>query len=201
MLEGWCRRWRVKLNASKSKFMFFSRIKKDTKENYRIALFDDTIKPTENARFLGIEFDQRLSFSMHAKDICARANKRINVLRAVARAGVSPSVAMRLYKTYVLPLMEYGSSAFIAAPKSTLENFQKVHNEALRTCLKLPRYISIKLLHEYAGIDCIKSRIKALNKRLLELMARTNQNIKQLIDNQPLFKDMSPMSPLDYVLV
>ena len=42
-LEGWCRRWRVKLNAGKSKFVIFSRIQEEKRENYKIALFDDII--------------------------------------------------------------------------------------------------------------------------------------------------------------
>ena len=72
LLEGWCRRWRVKLNAGKSKFVFFSRINQEKNENYRIALFNDTIEPSEDARFLGVEFDRRLSFNSHINGLCAR---------------------------------------------------------------------------------------------------------------------------------
>ena len=197
VLEGWCRRWRVKLNASKSKFVFFSRLPNDTDENYRIALFDDVIKPTDHARFLGVEFDNRLSFNMHIKDISTRVLKRISVLKAVARAGVSPMVTVRLYKTYVLPLIEYGSSSFIAAPITTLVNLQRVQNEALRSCLSLPRYIRSDLLHEYAGIDFTSDRLKTLNRRLLESMTRSNPDIKLLIENRLLYQDVPPKSPLD----
>ena len=41
MLEGWCRRWRVKLNAGNSKFIIFSRLQEGCHEDYKIALFDD----------------------------------------------------------------------------------------------------------------------------------------------------------------
>ena len=36
LLEGWCRRWRVKLNASKSKFVIFSRVQEENQENYNL---------------------------------------------------------------------------------------------------------------------------------------------------------------------
>ena len=197
LLEGWCRRWRVKLNASKSKFLFFSRLQQDDKENYRIALFNDVIGPSDNARFLGIEFDKRLTFNKHINDICARAYQRLNVLRALAWAGTSPQVTMRLYKMYIRPLLEYGSSSFIAASKTKLERLQKVQNEAIRCCLRLPRYIRIDLLHEYAGIDRVEERLKKLNTHLLESMARVNEDVKKLVDDQHIHEHSLPKSPLD----
>ena len=197
LLEGWCRRWRVKLNAEKSKFVFFSRLQLEKQTNYRIALFDDTIKPSEDARFLGVQFDHRLTFNTHINESCARANKRLNVLRAIAKAGVSPQVSMRLYKMYVLTLLEYGSAAFLATTKTNKEKLQKVQNEALRICLNLPRYIRIDLLHEYGGIDRVEKEIKKLNKHLLNSMSSSNKNIADLISDQHLNADLQPLSPLD----
>ena len=126
LLEGWCRRWRVKLNASKSNLVIFSRLRETVTENYKIALFNDTIEPTTSARFLGVEFDEKLNFTKHTEDILGRANKRLNVLRVICRAGVDKNVAMRLYKTYILPLIEYGSISFIGAPKLSFEKLQKL---------------------------------------------------------------------------
>jgi hypothetical protein len=134
---------------------------------------------------------------MHINEVCARAYKRLNVLRAIARAGVSPSITMRLYKMYVLTLLEYGSLAFLATSKSNQEKLQKVQNEALRICLNLPRYIRIDLLHEYAGIDRVEEGMKKLNKRLLESMTASNKDIGGLVTEQHLHVDMLPKSPLD----
>ena len=197
LLEGWCRRWRVKLNASKSKLVVFSRQKQNNEENFKVALFNDVIGPTEEARFLGIEFDRRLSFKNHIEDICAKANQRLNVLRALSRAGVSPHITMRLYKMYVRTLLEYGSSSFLVSLKSNMEKLQKIQNEAIRICLRLPRYIRIDLLHEYAGIDTIAERLKILNQRLLATMVSTNEDIKKLVDQQHLTQTLAPKSPLD----
>ena len=93
--------------------------------------------------------------------------------------------------------MEYESVSFMAAPKSTLDQLQKAQNEALRTCLNLPRYIRTDLLHEYAGIDRISDRMKTLNKRLVQHMTRFNFHIKQLTESRLLSENMSPKSPLD----
>ena len=78
---------------------------------------------------------------------------------------------------YVLTLLEYGSSAFIATSKTNQAKLQKVQNEALRICLNLPRYIRIDLLHEYGGIDRVEEGMNKLNKRLLESMTASNKDI------------------------
>ena len=98
---------------------------------------------------------------------------------------------------YIRPLLEYGSSSFIAASKTKLERLQKVQNEAIRCCLRLPRYIRIDLLHEYAGIDRVEERLKKLNTHLLESMARVNEDVKKLVDDQHIHEHSLPKSPLD----
>ena len=37
---------------------------------------------------------------------------------------------------------------------------QRIQNEAIRICLKLPKYIRTKLLHEYASLEPIDERIE-----------------------------------------
>ena len=39
-LECWCRRWRVKLNAEKSRVVYFSRLGTDSEESYKVALYN-----------------------------------------------------------------------------------------------------------------------------------------------------------------
>ena len=98
---------------------------------------------------------------------------------------------------YVLTLLEYGSSAFLATSKSNLDKLQKVQNEALRICLNLPRYIRIDLLHEYGGIHRVNEGMQKLNKRLLESMTISNEDIASLVSDQQRHVDMLPKSPLD----
>ena len=199
LLEGWCRRWRVKLNAAKSNLVIFSRLNEKIEEHFRIALFNDTIAPTTSARFLGVEFDEKLNFTKHVEDVLARANKRLNVLRVVTRAGVDKRVAMRLYKTYILPLIEYGSISFIAAPKGTIEKLQKLQNEAIRICLRLPRYIRIDLLHEYAGLCTISDKLEKSNAKLLSSMLHHNSDVRDLLINHVSSQELNPKSPLDII--
>ena len=130
----------------------------------------------------------------------ARANSRLNVLRAISRAGVDKNILMRLFKTYVQPLMEYGSASFIAAPKTSLSKLQKTQNEAIRICLRLPRYIRVDLLHEYASLNPIKERLVNVNRRLLETMIIHNDDIRDLVQQRNSTQDSLPKSPLDILV-
>ena len=62
---GWCRRWRVKLNRDKSNCLFIERICPTDNENHCLHLFNDIIRPTNRAKFLGTELDDKLSFKHH----------------------------------------------------------------------------------------------------------------------------------------
>ena len=197
MLEGWCRRWRVKLNAGKSKFIVFSRLQDESPEDCRIALFNDVVSPSSSARFLGIEFDRRLTFNRHIDEIYTRAFQRLNVLRVLGKSRVSAPVVMRLYKVYILSLIEYGSTAFMAMSKMNFAKLQRIQNEAIRICLNLPRYIRIELLHEYAGIEKIIDRLSRTNKRLLKSMAANNEHVSKLCQEHHHHPSMLPRSPLD----
>ena len=96
-----------------------------------LQLFNDIVRPKAEARFLGVEMDQRLNFSKHIAEVCSRANKRLAVLRFLARAGTKPEVTIKLYKVYVRSLFESGSVAFVSAPKYQLDKLQKIQNEAI----------------------------------------------------------------------
>ena len=108
---------------------------------------------------------------------------------------------MRLYKIYVRPIVEYGSAAFMSAPKTQLSRLQQVQNEAIRICLRLPRYIRTDLHHEYAAIEPIFVRLLMLNGKLLNTMRSKNPHIESLVNDHVPSTDNRHLSPLDNLLV
>jgi hypothetical protein len=181
-IERWCRKWRVKLNGDKSQLIIISRKKKKPDENLCILLFDDVVRPVQKAKFLGVEIDETLSLKGHIQDIAARAEKRINILKALALGGTGPKDLIKLYMIYSRPSLEYGSIAFALVPKTTMEILQKVQNKAIRIALGLPRYISIELLHKSACLPRIGKRLLSMSTKLLAKMKASNELIRELVD-------------------
>jgi hypothetical protein len=117
------------------------------------------VRPVQKAKFLGVEIDETLSLKGHFQNIAARAEKRINILKALAWSGTWPRDLIKLYMIYSRPILEYGSIAFAHAPKTNMEILQKVQDKAIRIALGLPRYISIELLHKSACPPRIGERL------------------------------------------
>ena len=200
MLEGWCRRWRIKLNASKSNLLIIHRLQEQKPEDLCLLLFDDTIRPCESAKFLGLELDSRLSLKKHYDEKVRAAKIRLNLFKMLARGGVNSKTLVRLYKTYIRPLIEYGCIATTAISKSTQNEFQKVQNEFIRVCLNLPSYIRTDLLHEAASLETIKERLEHLGKKHYNTIRDTTV-ISELYNN---YLSVVPLndykSPLDYLI-
>ena len=180
-IEAWCRKWRMMLNGDKSNLVIIGRNKKIEDENLCILLFNDVVRPVSKAKFLGLEIDESLSFKGHIQECADRAQNRLNILRILARGGTDPINLLRLYKTYVCPIFEYGCTSFVHLPDMTLRPLQLVQNTALRIVLGLPSYISIDRLHEYACVSKVRERLTELGSRLLAKMRVKNVLIRDII--------------------
>lgn len=167
VVEGWCRRWRIKLNGAKSSLIYFHRLRDQPSEDLSLQLFNEIIRPTSSAKYLGIEFDSKLTFQTHIQTIEKKSSSRLNVFKLLTKNGVNNSVLIRLFKTYVRPLFEYGSISFLTA---NIKRLQLTQNEFLRLSLKLPRYLRTDLIHEAAGLELIEQRLLDVNQRLLPKM-------------------------------
>ena len=141
-----------------------------------------------------------MSFKTHVDSIRKRANKRLNVLKVLSRSGTDAATLMRLYTIYIRPIIEYGSIAFLAAPKSQISRLEKIENDAIRTSLRLPKYIRNTLLHDYASLRPITERLFNLNFSLLGKMGRVNDHVTQLIQEYNPPDISSNLSPLDLIL-
>jgi len=139
------------------------------------------VRPVSKAKFLGVEIDSSLRFKDHIQDLAARAEKRLNILRILAWGGTEPKTMIRLYKIYIRSIFEYGSVSFLHCPDSTLEVMQRIQNRAIRICLRLPRYVSIKILHESSCLATIKERFSQLGSRTISKMIVTNPLIKEIV--------------------
>ena len=140
------------------------------------------MRPVSEAKFLGLEIDESLSFKGHIQECTDRAQSRLNILRILARGGTDPINLLRLYKTYVCPIFEYGCIAFLHVPDMSLRPLQLIQNMALRIVLDLPSYISIDRLHEYASISRVKERLSELGSRHLAKMRVKNVLIRDIVE-------------------
>ena len=95
-IEQWCRRWYVTLSPIKSKLILFSkcpRHREEAEEGLFVKLFNEEIPLSNEADFLGVKYDSRLTWEPQIKKITAKAYKRLNLLRAVSALSTTPNPA------------------------------------------------------------------------------------------------------------
>ena len=211
-IEAWCRKWRVRLNGDKSNLVIISRKRKKLNENLCVLLFNDVVRPVSKAKFLGVEIDDSLRFKDHIQNLSQRAEKRLNILRILAWGGTESKILIRLYKVYIRSIFEYGSVCFLHCPNATGDIMQKIQNRAIRICLRLPRYVSLRLLHESACLPFVKERLVQLGTGLVTKMRQNNplvgeiikkredEIMQMVIQGEDLSKLRSHRSPLDLIL-
>ena len=98
--------------------------------------------------------------------------------------GPNQKILLRLYKTYIRSIFEYGCVAYVHLPNSTIDILQKIQNRAIRIALRLPRYVSLKVLHENSCLPFVKERLCQLGLVLLNKMKVNNPLIHQIVEDR-----------------
>ena len=88
------------------------------------------IKSSYSARFLGIIFDYRLSFSTHIDQLkkkkkCLRAHNILKCLYGVTW-GADPEKLIIFYKSYIRSMIDYCSFIYFPTTKRLIEKIEKI---------------------------------------------------------------------------
>lgn len=140
-LEKYNNNWKLNVNASKSEAISISRTKKkkvNTKiSNEPLKYNNKPIEYTNNIKYLGVTFTEKLNFKKHILNRKNLANAAINKLYPALKinSGLSTINKLRLYKSYIRPIITYASPAWISSPKTTKNHLQIIQNKCLRMAL------------------------------------------------------------------
>ena len=95
------------------------------------------IPVVQEYKFIGVIFDNKLSFIPHIKYVKARCLKSLNLLKVVSRFdwGADSIVLMRLYRALVRSKLDYGSIVYGSARKSYIGMLDTVHHQGIRLSL------------------------------------------------------------------
>ena len=169
-LAKWCAKWRIKLNPEKTKVILFSRSYLAGKPEPTLKLYGERLKFYPQVEFLGITFDSKFTFKKHFEDILGRYNARYHRIRLLTHKkwGLSPSTILQIYKQCVRPIFEYGSLSTITTSDTIISEIQRLQNKFIRLALRLPKYISVKLLHDSSGLPYVKDRLFSRATKTLE---------------------------------
>ena len=149
-MARWRAKWKIKLNPGKTKVIIFSKSQTAIRAEPALSLYGDLLSYYPQMKFLGITFDNRMTFTKHFEEILERCDQKFHRLRILVNKkwGPSPSTILQIYKQCVKPTFEYGIVSTITVSVTVITKIQRVQNSFIRLALRLPKYVSARLLHE-----------------------------------------------------
>jgi len=90
----------------------------------------------EQAKFLGLIFDQKLTFVPHLKYLRQKCMKALNLIRVTSNPKWgSDEKTLHLYRSLIRSKLDYGCVVYGSARKSYLQMLDPIQNQALHLCL------------------------------------------------------------------
>lgn len=201
-VEGWCCKWRVVLSPAKTQMIVFSRTPSHQITVPRIRLFGTRLVKTEEAIFLGLILNPRLTWQPHLDKLIQKAWLRINLMRRIAalQKPHHPEVLLHIYRSFVRPIFDHASVAFCNMANSHWQKIERIQTAAMRIILNLPAYTPYSLLHDACPIGSLKEHLQRGAKRTFEMMLNNSELIQQLYEEHrnstPREAHKSPMQVL-----
>ena len=158
VLEEWCRGNGIMANTDKTKVMVFGSKKVlERLPEFDVTLNDTVLKQVKSYCYLGMKLDTQLNFDKHIqKTIRTVSNKLVQFKRM--RSFMNNRVAILIYKSMFLPILEYGDTLLSSISVANKKRLQILQNKGLRCALKSDKYASSALLHSEAKLLKLKHR-------------------------------------------
>ena len=168
-LENFCSKWRMGLNASKTKCLLFQR-GKSSLTTPNLYLMKEPLKYEDNIKFLGITFDKKLTFEQHINNIHDKCIKRLNLLKTISGRswGANEETIMYTYRTFIRPVIEYGAVLYAHADEYLLKKLQSIETRAIKIAYDLPPWTTNYWCYQSISFTPILERLKDQAKQFVE---------------------------------
>ena len=198
----WCRKWQVLINTSKSQVVVFTKCVTHRRIAVNLKMFGQILPTSNEATYLGVIFDSRLTWEHQISKMCERSYTRLNLIRAMA--GLSkkhnPNLLLQLYNSTIRSIFEYSSICIVSAAQSHLNKLQLIQNEALRITLKVPSYVSIKTMNDSAGLKSVYLLLTSIAKQKISHLHNHSMLVRETVEKHKNIRNNNyNNSPLDVI--
>jgi ribonuclease HI/endonuclease/exonuclease/phosphatase family metal-dependent hydrolase len=150
-IDEWCDKWGFKINTNKTVAVVFT-----NKCKYIAPTLTMNGKPiavNDKAKFLGMIFDQKLTWAAHIDYIIGKCNRRINLMRSISGAtwGSDKKTLLHIYRTLIRPIIDYGAVAYDNASQTNKAKLDVIQSKALKICCGAMRGSSVAALQNECG--------------------------------------------------
>ena len=190
LLEKWCARWRISVNADKSALVKFSRSRTTTANIH----FQGTQVPNVNStKYLGVIIDKNLSYKEHITHAINKAKKSMGILSKITRSSsLTITNKLLLYRQVIRPTLLYASPVWAYSGLANITRLQTFQNITLRRLTNSPWFVRNSIIHRDAQTPPIIDIIYDLATKFFEdAMNHENTEILQALN----YQDPPPLKP------
>ena len=164
-LDRWTEDTGFRFSSSKTEVLVFHR-QRGLYEDPDPALFlhGKKLKVVKEKKFLGLVFDQKLTWIPHIKSLKARGIKALNVLKIITKNSTKTNckTLLNIYRAIVRSKLDYACQIYGTASPSALKMLNTVHHQALRLCTGAFRTSPVESLYVEAGEPSLENRRTSL---------------------------------------
>ena len=176
---------RIILSCTKSVRVLFERRKSKKLKPQDVTYNGQVIPASTSVKFLGITFDSALTFKSHYHTIANIARHRLLKLNSIFTStyGPSTSTLIRLYKSYIRSLFDYGAPATCVASPHVQRIWEGVQTHFITRALSIPCYIHNDRKRQHAYLPPIHDRNLYLPKGWYRHAMLYNSGVQDYVDN------------------
>ena len=178
-LCAWEKRWQMKFNKKKCYAMHITHKKKAIQCSYQMG--DSILETVASHTYLGLEINNKLSWTNHVHKVTSKANQILGLLRRNLYS-CSREVKAVAYKTLVRPRLEYSASVWDPYQKELQDQLEGVQRRSARfVCKNSRQKASVTEMISSLGWESLEHRRAA--QRLTLIYKSVNKLVA--IDSDP----------------
>ena len=175
-LSTWCQANHLRINPAKTAAMFLCRRGLQRCGSAKIYLEGHPLENKSVTDYLGVTIDSQLTFRQHVARVTSKAYGALKTLCHV-KASLPTVTRILLYRTLVLPHLEYCSAIWDPHTAELTSKVERVQNRAMRYILDRPPRTSSDSLRQQLKWQTLEERRKfhraKLTYRILKELAPT----------------------------
>ena len=109
LISQWTLQNHLCLNCNKTKYMLISRSRPGSCSyfNSPIYVYNNQIERVHQYKYLGVWISDDLTWSKHIESVCSRSRRLLGYIFRTFSPHCSPDSILHIYKTQVLPILNY----------------------------------------------------------------------------------------------
>ena len=150
IINEFCNKWGLSVNADKSKVMVFSKSGRMSKDHYIFTIGHAVFENVNQYKYLGVNISANGKFMTAEKNLSLKASRALfSIKQSIFDSNIKPSAVLRIFHSLIKPITIYNSEIWAGYKtcyhkKSIDEMFEmsfKGHNEFDKIFTRFSKYV------------------------------------------------------------